>query len=144
MPTSSAIGFVDAWRRRRRIRTTRRRSGPNQGRGVAAGSGSTRLQSSATVTVNEDGTRRWSRGTTDIGGSRASMAMLAAETLAFPYDERAAVVVDTSMRSATPIVTGGSRTTFATGLAVIEAARDLIAKMCARARRDVGCRRRRA
>ena len=56
--------------------------GKNQGRGVASGfwfnNGG---ESSAAVHVNEDGTVVVATGSMDIGGSRASMAMMAAETL---------------------------------------------------------------
>ncbi len=56
--------------------------GKNQGRGVASGywfNGGG--ESSATVHVNEDGTVVVATGSPDIGGSRASMAIMAAETL---------------------------------------------------------------
>src|SRR5262249_52108356 len=56
--------------------------GPNQGRGVASGywfNGGG--ESSATVHVNADGTVVLATGSPDIGGSRASMAIMAAETL---------------------------------------------------------------
>ena len=72
-PTFRAIGLrrMPA-RRRRRIRTTRRRCGPNQGRGVAAGFWfNVGVQSSAAVHVNEDGSVPLVEGTPDIGGSRA-------------------------------------------------------------------------
>src|SRR5207342_363540 len=56
--------------------------GKNQGRGVASGywfNGGG--ESSATMHVNEDGTVVVATGSPDIGGSRASMAIMAAETL---------------------------------------------------------------
>ena len=42
------------------------------------------LQSSAEVHINEDGTVTVIEGNPDIGGSRASMALMAAETLGCP------------------------------------------------------------
>ena len=44
-------------------------------------------ESSATVHVNEDGTVVVATGSPDIGGSRASMAIMAAETLGVDYDQ---------------------------------------------------------
>jgi CO/xanthine dehydrogenase Mo-binding subunit len=107
--------------------------GKNQGRGVASGfwfnNGG---ESSATVHVNEDGTVIVATGSMDIGGSRASMAIMAAETLGIEYDNVRAIVADTASIGYTH-VTGGSRVTFATGIAVVEACRKVIAELCARA-----------
>ena len=61
--------------------------GPNQGRGVASGfwfNGAG--DSAATIAVNADGTATIATGSPDIGGSRASMALMAAETLGIEYD----------------------------------------------------------
>ena len=114
-------------------RTTRRRSGPNQGRGVASGfwfniGGET----SAAINVNEDGTVTLIAGTPDIGGSRASSALMAAEELGIPSEKVRPIVADTSSVGYTD-VTGGSRATFATGVAVNEAAQQVIKEMCERA-----------
>ena len=89
--------------------------GQNQGRGVASGywfNGGG--ESSATVQVNEDGTVLVATGSPDIGGSRASMALMAAETLGVDYSQVRAIVADTASVGYTH-VTGGSRVTFATG-----------------------------
>ena len=62
--------------------------GPNQGRGVASGywfNGGG--ESSASIQVNEDGTVIIATGSPDIGGSRASMALMAAETLGIDYHQ---------------------------------------------------------
>ena len=54
----------------------------NQGRGVAAGFWfNAGLNSSVTINVNDDGTVSVLLGTPDIGGSRASMTLIAAEVL---------------------------------------------------------------
>ena len=63
-------------------------------------------------------------GSVDIGGSRASISQQAAEALGISYEEVKATVVDTDSIGYT-MVTGGSRTTFATGLAAIQAAEDV-------------------
>jgi CO/xanthine dehydrogenase Mo-binding subunit len=68
----------------------------------------------------------------DIGGSRASMAIMAAETLGVAYDKVRSTVADTGSIGYTH-VTGGSRVTFATGIAVVEACNKVIAELCARA-----------
>jgi CO/xanthine dehydrogenase Mo-binding subunit len=107
--------------------------GPNRGRGVAGGFWfNAGLQSSVVAAVNADGTVNLIEGSTDIGGTRASLAMQLAETLGIPYDDVRPTVVDTDSISYND-VTGGSRTTFATGLAVHEAGKEICAQMLARA-----------
>jgi CO/xanthine dehydrogenase Mo-binding subunit len=107
--------------------------GKNQGRGVASGfwfnNGG---ESSAAAHVNEDGTVLVATGSMDVGGSRASMAIMAAETLGIAYDNVRATVADTGSIGYTH-VTGGSRVTFATGIAVVEACNKVIVELCARA-----------
>ena len=107
--------------------------GPNQGRGSASGfwfNGAG--DSGANVAVNADGTVTIATGSPDIGGSRASMAIMAAETLGIDYDRIQSSVVDTET---VPFchVTGGSRVTYATGLAVINACEQIIDDLRARA-----------
>src|SRR5437763_8215736 len=112
--------------------------GKNQGRGVASGywfNGGG--ESSATVHVNDDGTVVVATGSPDIGGSRASMAIMAAETLGVDYDQVRPIVADTASVGYTH-VTGGSRVTFATGMAVVDATKIVIADMCARAAKTWG------
>ena len=107
--------------------------GKNQGRGVASGywfNGGG--ESSATVHVNEDGTVVVATGSPDIGGSRASMAIMAAETLGVDYDQVRPIVADTASVGFTHL-TGGSRVTFATGTAVVDATKIVIQDMCKRA-----------
>lgn len=107
--------------------------GPNQGRGAASGywfNGAG--ESGATVFVNTDGTATIATGSPDIGGSRQSMAAMAAETLGIDYDQVRATVNDTTSVPYTH-VTGGSRVTFATGLAVIQACDKVIDELRARA-----------
>jgi CO/xanthine dehydrogenase Mo-binding subunit len=107
--------------------------GKNQGRGVASGywfNGGG--ESSATVHVNEDGTVTVATGSPDIGGSRASMALMAAETLGVDYDRVRPIIADTASVGYTH-VTGGSRVTFATGMAVVEATKKVITDLCTRA-----------
>jgi CO/xanthine dehydrogenase Mo-binding subunit len=103
--------------------------GPHRGRGVASGFWfNVGLQSTVVLHVNADGTVTLVEGSTDIGGTRASIAMQAAETLGIPYADVRPSVVGTDSIGYTD-VTGGSRTTFATGYAAVEAAQDVLAQM---------------
>jgi CO/xanthine dehydrogenase Mo-binding subunit len=107
--------------------------GPNQGRGVALGFWfNAGLQSSAGVNLNPDGSVSILSGNPDIGGSRASLAMMAAEEFGIDYDKVEVMVADTHSIGYTD-VTGGSRVTFATGMAVIESSRKVIRQLCERA-----------
>jgi CO/xanthine dehydrogenase Mo-binding subunit len=71
-------------------------------------------------------------GSPDIGGSRASMALMAAETLGVDYNQVRAIVADTGSIGYTH-VTGGSRVTFASGMAVVNATKSVIKDLCKRA-----------
>ena len=107
--------------------------GENRGRGVAAGYWMNRgFQSSCVITVNFDGTISLIMGSVDIGGTRASIAQQAAETLGIAYEDVKPTVVDTDSIGFT-MVTGGSRTSFATGIAAVEAAESVKAQLVARA-----------
>ena len=109
--------------------------GPNQGRGVASGfwfNGGG--DSAATMAINDDGTAVVATGSPDVGGSRASMAIMAAETLGIDYDQVRATVADTANVGYTH-VTGGSRVTLASGLAVVNSAKEVINELCVRAAR---------
>ena len=106
--------------------------GPNQGRGLSCGfwfnfGGNTCVS----LNINDDGTIGVVEGNPDIGGSRASISMMAAEELGVPYDKVRTVIADTTALGFND-VTDGSRVTFAVGLATIEAARAAIKEMCAR------------
>ena len=107
--------------------------GENRGRGVASGFWfNVGLKSSVAINVNPDGTISLVEGSTDIGGTRASIAMQAAEVLGIPAEAVYPTVVDTNSVGYTD-VTGGSRTAFATGYAAYEAAQDVKQQMVERA-----------
>ena len=107
--------------------------GPNQGRGVGGGTwGNYGGPSTASVSLTEDGSVLVTTGSPDIGGSRAAMAIMAAETLDLPYESIRVTIADTSSIGFS-MLTGGSRTTFATGKAVIQACEEVIATLRARA-----------
>ena len=107
--------------------------GPNRGRGVSVGFWfNIGFASSCSISVNADGTVNLVEGSTDIGGTRTSIAMQAAEVLGIAAEDVNPSVVDTDSIGYTA-VTGGSRTTFATGWAAWEAAQDVMRQLKERA-----------
>ena len=108
-------------------------TGKFRGRGVASGFWfNAGMQSSATVNIHADGTASVVTGSPDIGGSRASMAMITAEVLGLAVTDVRPITADTDSIGHTD-VTGGSRVTFATGMAVYEAAKDAERQLIERA-----------
>jgi CO/xanthine dehydrogenase Mo-binding subunit len=107
--------------------------GPNQGRGASVGY---RWQggqaSSVTIAVNNNGTINLISGSVDIGGTRTSIAMQAAEVLGISADDVSPAVADTDGVGYTAN-TGGSRTTFDTGYAAVQAAEEIKRLMTKRA-----------
>jgi xanthine dehydrogenase molybdenum-binding subunit len=104
-------------------------TGPNRGRGVASGFWfNVGLQSSATVNIHTDGTVSVVTGSVDIGGTRAAQAMIAAEVLGADINDVRPIVADTDSIGHTD-VTAGSRTAFATGWAVYDAAHDALRQL---------------
>ncbi len=107
--------------------------GPYRGRGVATGYWfNIGFKSCVTASVNEDGTVNLMEGSTDIGGSRTSIAMQFAEVLGLPVEDVNPRVGDTGEIGFND-VTGGSRTTYATGYAAHNAAQDVKGQMLERA-----------
>ena len=110
--------------------------GPNRahrGRGIASGfwynyGG----KSSASASVNSDGTVSLSTGSVDIGGTRTSLAMQLAEGLGIPAESVRPSVADTDSVGYTE-GTYGSRTTFATGWAAYEVSKLVKEKLLERA-----------
>ena len=88
--------------------------------------------SSAIVNLNENGTASVITGSPDIGGSRVSMALMAAEELGIDVQSIQPLVADTESVGYTD-VTGGSRVTFSTGMAVVEACRLIVKQLRERA-----------
>ncbi len=104
--------------------------GKNRGRGVASGfwfNGGGK--SSVSASVNPDGRVNLLEGSTDIGGSRAAIAMQLAETLGISAEDINPRVVDTDSVGYND-GTGGSRVTFATGYAAYELGLGLRRRMC--------------
>ena len=113
--------------------------GPYRGRGVASGFWiNAGLQSSVSVSVNGDGTVNLLEGSTDIGGTRASLAMQLAEALEIPYESVRPVVGDTDTIAHND-TTAGSRTTYAGGVACHQAAMDIRRQAAERAAKAWEC-----
>ena len=109
------------------------REGPHRGRGIAVAyrlNGGNR--SSVTLSVNADGTVNCVTGAVDIGGSRVTSAMAAAEALGIPAADVHPTVVDTDAIGWTG-ATAGSRTTYDTTLAIYNAAQLVRREMARRA-----------
>ena len=104
-----------------------------QGRGLATGFWfNIGGESTANVHINEDGSVTAATGSPDIGGSRASIGMMVAEVLGVPAERVRTVVADTASIGFT-FVTGGSRVTFATGMAATQAAEKVVEDLKRRA-----------
>ena len=125
-PTFKNIGYVETLQAIRDHPHYVAPLGPNQGRGVAVGFWfNIGGESTASVQINDDGSAVVATGNPDIGGSRASMAMMAAEVLGLPIEKVRPIVADTASIGYS-MLTGGSRTTFATGMAVAQAAQKIV------------------
>ena len=108
-------------------------TGPNRGRGVGCGFWfNVGFKSSVTVSVNTDGKVTLVEGSTDIGGTRTSLAMQLAETLGITAEDVTPVIADTDGVGYTD-VTGGSRVTHTTGKAAHEAGLKIIDQLVDRA-----------
>ena len=132
-PTFQNIGYLETLAALKAHPHMQAPLGPNQGRGVAVGFWfNVGGESTAAIHIGEDGSATVVTGNPDIGGSRASMAIMAAETLGVPVEQVRPIVADTASIGYS-MLTGGSRTTFATGLAVIRAAEKVIDELKRRA-----------
>ncbi len=132
-PTFPRIGFVETLEAIRHCDHYQSPLGPNQGRGIGCGFWfNVGGNSTATVNVHEDGRLTVMTGSPDIGGSRSSMALFAAEELGIDVNTIQSIIGDTDTIGFAD-VTGGSRVTLSTGAAVIEACREMREDLCRRA-----------
>jgi xanthine dehydrogenase molybdenum-binding subunit len=133
-PPYKKIGFIETLEAMQNSAHYRSKlEGKYRGRGVASGfwfNGG--LQSSATVNIHADGTASVITGSVDIGGLRPAMAMITAEVLGLAANDVRPLVGDTDSIGHTD-VTGGSRSTLATGMAVYEAAHEALNQLRERA-----------
>ena len=132
-PTFRKIGLIETLEAANSHPNLKIELGPNQGRGVASGFWMNHGgETSISMALGEDGTVTLSIGTPDIGGSRASMALMVSETLGIPYEDVRVNVVETGSLGVNE-PTHGSRATFAIGKAAVEACNEAIKEMCIRA-----------
>jgi CO/xanthine dehydrogenase Mo-binding subunit len=124
-PKFGPIGMVDTLEAAKSHAHWRTPLGKNQGRGMASGfwfniGGETTVS----LVLNDDGTLALTAGTPDIGGLRASLSMMASEELSVPLDMIKSSIGDTDGLGYN-FLTGGSRATFSSGMATVEAAREI-------------------
>ena len=132
-PTFRKIGLIETLEAAKSHPNLQVELGPNQGRGIASGFWMNHGgETSISMALGEDGTVTLSIGTPDIGGSRASMALMVSETLGIPYEDVRVNVVETGSLGVNE-PTHGSRATFAIGKAAVEACNEAIKEMCIRA-----------
>jgi CO/xanthine dehydrogenase Mo-binding subunit len=132
-PTHQNIGFLATLEAAKSSAHWKTPLKPGQGRGIACGFWfNIGGESSAAVHVAEDGSVNAVSGSPDIGGSRASIGMMVAEVLQVPAERVRTIVGDTSSIGFTH-VTGGSRVTFATGMAATMAAEKVVDQLKTRA-----------
>ncbi|MBT4521470.1 MAG: molybdopterin-dependent oxidoreductase, partial [Halieaceae bacterium] len=128
-----AIGLKECLRSAKAHPNYGQRLTADQGRGVAVGFWfNFGMQSSATINVHSSGKVTIITGSPDIGGSRASMVLMAAETLGIEPRDIKPIIGDTDSVGFNDL-TGGSRTTFASGWAVMNAGQALIETLKMRA-----------
>src|SRR4029078_34583 len=133
-PVYLRIGFVETLKAAQNSPHWKSKlTGKNRGRGIASGfwfniGGA----SSCSASVNDDGSVTLVEGSTDIGGTRTSIAMQLAETLGISAEAVKPRGADTA-RGGYNDRTARRRVTFATGLAAYKLGLDLVEQMKERA-----------
>ncbi len=131
--TFGPIGFVETLKAAKNCDHYKSPVPPGQGRGVAAGFWFNRGgETTGTLNIAPDGSVTLILGTCDVAGSRISISMMAAEELGIPVDKVRAITGDTYTLGSNR-VTAGSRTTYSSGMVIIDSARKAIAEMGRRA-----------
>jgi CO/xanthine dehydrogenase Mo-binding subunit len=131
--TFGPIGFVETLEAAKKCEHYNSPVPKGQGRGVAAGFWFNRGgETTGTLNVATDGSITLILGTSDVAGSRISISMMAAEELGIPVDKVRAVMADTHSLGFNR-VTAGSRTTYSTGMVIVDSARKAITELCKRA-----------
>ena len=131
--TWGPVGFVETLEAAKACDHYRSPVPPGQGRGVAAGFWFNRGgDTTGSLTIAPDGSATIMLGTSDVAGSRISISMMAAEELGLPIDKVRAVFADTHSIGNNR-VTAGSRTTFSSGMVIVDSARQAIREMIRRA-----------
>ncbi len=131
--TFGPIGFVETLEAAKATEHYNAPVAPGEGRGVAAGFWFNRGgDTTGSLTITPDGSVNIMLGTSDVAGSRVSISMMAAEELGVPLDKVRATFADTSAIGNNR-VTAGSRTTFSSGMVIVDSARKAIDTMVSRA-----------
>jgi CO/xanthine dehydrogenase Mo-binding subunit len=131
--TFGPIGFVETLIAAKNCDHYKSPVPPGQGRGVASGFWFNRGgETTGTLNIAADGSVTIILGTSDVAGSRISISMMAAEELGLPVDKVRAVMADTHALGWNRI-TAGSRTTYSSGMVIIDSARKAITELCRRA-----------
>jgi CO/xanthine dehydrogenase Mo-binding subunit len=131
--TFGPIGFVETLQAAKKCEHYKSPVPKGQGRGVAAGFWFNRGgETTGTLNIATDGSVTLILGTSDVAGSRISISMMAAEELGIPVDKVRAVMADTHSLGYNR-VTAGSRTTYSTGMVIVDSARKAITELCRRA-----------
>jgi CO/xanthine dehydrogenase Mo-binding subunit len=121
-PTHQNIGFLATLEAAKNHPHWKAPLKPGQGRGIACGFWfNIGGESTAGCHIAEDGSVVATSGNPDVGGSRASIGMMVAEVLGVPAERVRTIIPDTSAINFSHL-TGGSRVTFATGMAATQAA----------------------
>ncbi len=127
------IGFVETLEAAKACEHYNAPVAEGEGRGIASGFWFNRGgDTTGSLTVTPDGSVTIMLGTSDVAGSRVSISMMAAEELGVPLDKVRAILADTSAIGNNR-VTAGSRTTFSSGMVIVDSARKAIKEMIRRA-----------
>ena len=131
--TFGPIGFVETLEAAKSCDHYNAPVAEGEGRGVACGFWFNRGgDTTGSLTVTPDGSVTIMLGTSDVAGSRISISMMAAEELGVPVEKVRAILADTSAIGNNR-VTAGSRTTFSSGMVIVDSARKAIREMIRRA-----------
>ena len=131
--TFTRIGFVETLQAAKACDHYKSLVPAGQGRGIACGFWFNRGgETAGSMNLAPDGTVTITLGTADVAGSRMSMSMMAAEEFGIPVDRVRSVLADTHSLGYNR-VTAGSRTTFSSGMIVVDSARKIIVELCRRA-----------
>ena len=131
--TFGPIGFVETLEAAKRCDHYNAPVAEGEGRGIACGFWFNRGgDTTGSLTVTPDGSVTIMLGTSDVAGSRISISMMAAEELGVPVEKVRAILADTSAIGNNR-VTAGSRTTFSSGMVIVDSARKAIREMIRRA-----------
>ena len=131
--TFTRIGFVETLQAAKACDHYKSPVPAGQGRGIACGFWFNRGgETAGSMNLAPDGTVTITLGTADVAGSRMSMSMMAAEEFGIPVDRVRSVLADTHSLGYNR-VTAGSRTTFSSGMIVVDSARKIITELCRRA-----------